>query len=120
MDSSEFESVNDVERRVLSTQPSGGVYKRSLEMLHCAIAKAHDLPSRALDRKHVEGERQNVNSKHERNNKAGPGVAWYSDCEVQTVRIALFKQEIGGMFLQCLSFQILEAEHYKLIVRLSW
>jgi len=44
-------------------------------MLRCAITKAHDLPSRALDRKHVEGERQNVNSKHERNNKAGPGAA---------------------------------------------
>lgn len=64
-----------MERRVLSTQPSGGEYKRSLETLHCAIAKDHDLPSRALDRKHVEGERQNVNSKHERNNKAGPGTA---------------------------------------------
>ena len=63
-----------MERRVLSTQPSGGEYKRSLEMLHCAIAKARDLPSRALDRKHVEGERQHVNNKHERNNKAGLGA----------------------------------------------
>ena len=35
------------------------------------------------------------------------------------MRIALFKQETAGMFLQCLSFQILEAEHYQLIVRLG-
>lgn len=54
--SSEFESVRDMERRLLSTQPSGGEYQRSLERLCCAIAKAHDLPSGAGDRKHVEGE----------------------------------------------------------------
>lgn len=44
-------------------------------MSRCAIAEAHDLPSRAPDRKHVEGERQNVNSEHERENKAGLGGA---------------------------------------------
>lgn len=53
---SESENVEDVEGRLLSTQPSGGEYQRSLERLCCATAKAHDLPSGAGDRKHVEGE----------------------------------------------------------------
>lgn len=53
---SESESVEYVERRLLSTQPSGREYQRSLERLCCAIAKAHDLPSGAEDRKHVQGE----------------------------------------------------------------
>lgn len=47
----------------------------SVEKFHCAIAEAHVLPSRALDRKHVEGERQNVNIEHERYYKAGQGAA---------------------------------------------
>lgn len=44
-------------------------------VLHCAIADAHVLPSGALDRKHVEGERQNINTEQERCSKAGPDTA---------------------------------------------
>lgn len=56
---------NSLEKNIIS----------SVEKFHCAIAEAHVLPSRALDRKHVEGERQNVNIEHERYNKAGQGAA---------------------------------------------